>query len=192
MTYRIFSLGALALALLVGNARAFAADEAKISTHDGSVVSITSKQLVMTNKVNKERKEHSHMLTPDTKLTLDGKACKAEDIKAGTKIRVTTKKGESTLVSQIEAIDKNEKFANTHDGKIISIVGNKLVMTGAEGKGEHTCTLTADVQVTCDGEICKASDLKPGMKIRVTSENQEPHAATQIEALNKNPTFASL
>jgi hypothetical protein len=54
----------------------------------------------------------------------------------------------------------------THLGKLVSITGSQLVMTGAQDKADRTCTLTADVKVTCDGKACKSSDLKPGMMIR--------------------------
>lgn len=182
---------AVALALFVVNSRAFAADDAKTATHDGIVVSITSGKLVMTTKLNNESKEHSHKLAADTKLTLDGKACKAADIKVGTKIRVTTKKGESQVVSLIEAIDKNETFANTHDGSVVSITSSKLVMKNRDGK-EHSHAVSADTTVSCDGQVCKFSDLKPGMRIRVTLESASPHAATRIEAIEKNLDFASL
>jgi hypothetical protein len=197
MNYRMFSLSAMALALFVVIAPAFAADEAKIAkdakvakeaTHVGKVVSVTGVKLVMTNK---EGKEHSHALTAESKITCDGKVCKAEDLKAGTKIRVTTSK-DAKVVTCIEAIDKNTSFVDTHDGEVISITGTKLVMTGAQDKKEHSHTLTADVKVTCDGKVCKSSDLKPGMKIRVTSESETPHTATQIEAIDKNLKFASL
>jgi hypothetical protein len=39
-------------------------------------------------------------------VTLDGKASEAEDLKAGMKIRVTTKKTDEGVVIGIEAIDK--------------------------------------------------------------------------------------
>ena len=175
MSFRMFSVATLALAMLVG-ATALAAKDAEPNTHDGKVVSITGDKLVMTSK---EGKEHSHTLTADAKLTLDGKACKAADLKAGTRIRVTTQGADKSVASRIEGLDKNPDFAsNRHDGKVVSITGNKLVMTGTQGKEEHTCTLTADVKVTCDGKVCKSSDLKPGMRIRVTSESDDPHAAT--------------
>ena len=47
MNYRTFSLGAMAWALLVAIAPAFAATEAE-PTHDGNVVSIFGEKLVMT------------------------------------------------------------------------------------------------------------------------------------------------
>lgn len=193
MSYRIFLFSTLALAMLVGGS-VLAADEAKgakHSTHDGKVVSITGDKLVMSSK---DGKEHSHILAKDAKLSLDGKVCKPADLKAGTKIRVTIQSADKHLATRIEGLEKNPEFAagNQHDGKVISLTGNKLVMTGAPGKEDQTCTLTADVKITCDGKACKSSDLTPGMKIRVTSEIDNPHAATRIEAIDKNPEFASL
>ncbi len=105
-----------------------------------------------------------------------------QDLKAGTKIRVTTQDSDASVATRIEAIEKNELFANTHDAKFVSITGNKLVMTGIRGKGEKTCTLTADAEVTCDGTVCKSTDLKPGMRIRVTSESDDPDTAIRVEA----------
>jgi hypothetical protein len=189
MSFRMFSVATLAWAMLAG-ATALAAKDAEPNTHDGKVVSITSEKLVMTSK---DGQEHSHALAADAKLTLDGKACKAADLKAGTRIRVTTVDADKGVANRVEGLDKNPEFAsNRQDGKVVSITGNKLVMTGKLGKEEHTCTLSADVKVTCDGKVCKSSDLKPGMKIRVTSESNDPHAAVRIEAIDKNLDFASL
>jgi hypothetical protein len=77
----------------------------------------------------------------------------------------------------------------SHDGKVVSISGAKLVMTNMEGEEEHRHALAADVKITCDGKICNAADLKPGMRVRVTTENAEPRAATRIEALDNNRDF---
>ena len=76
--------------------------------------------------------------------------------------------------------------------KFVSLKEHKLDMTDDEGKHEHTCTLTKDAKVTCDGKDCKATDLKAGMRIRVTIEKKAPHSATHVEALDKNPDFAAL
>lgn len=192
MFCRTITLSVFAFTLLAINAVSCAADAPKGVSHDGIVVSMTSEKLVMTARGSKDLKQHSHIVAVETKLVLDGKPCKAEDIKPGMKIRVTTRKGDAKSLIQIEAINKQKTFANTHDGKVISIDGKSLVMTGATGKDEHTCTLTDDVVVTCDGVACKPSDLKPGMKVRVTTEHQSPHTATHVEALDKNPEFASL
>jgi GH24 family phage-related lysozyme (muramidase) len=156
-------------------------------TMDGTVVSVRGDKLTMTNK---EGKEHSHTLAANVKVTCDGKACTTADLKAGMKIRVTTDTADRHAAARIEALDKEVAFASSsHDGKAVSITGAKLVMTNTEGADEHTYTLTADVKVTCDGKVCKAADLKPGMKIRVTTADAEPQAATRIEALDNNQGF---
>ena len=155
--------------------------------HDGKFVSIAADKLTMTDKLGKQ---HTHSLAQDARFTLDGRTCKAADLKPGTKIRVTTKAGDSSLALGIEAIDKNPEFARpTHDGIIVSVTGRKLVMTDDDGQAEHTCTLTVDAKITCDGKVCKSSDLKAGMRIRVTTQDDDPHAATQVEAIDKNPEF---
>ncbi len=186
---RIFAMGAMVVAVLVVVASALADTRIDEATHDGTVVSVSGDTLVMKST---DGKEHSHTLAADAKLTLDGKVCNSADLKAGAKIRVTTKGTDKNVATRIEAIDKNLAFAsNRHDGKVISITGDKLVMTGTKGKEERTCTLSADVKVTCDGKVCKASDLKPGMKVRVTAESVDSLAAVCVEAIDKNLQFAS-
>jgi hypothetical protein len=104
---------------------------------------------------------------------------------------VTAQGAEKSIATRIEGIDKNREFASfRHDGKLVSLNGDKLVMTGAPGEDEQTCILTADVKVTLDGKVCKAEGLKPGMRIRVTAAIDDPFAATWIEALDKNLGFA--
>jgi hypothetical protein len=74
------------------------------------------------------------------------------------------------------------------DGSVVSVSGDKLALTNKEGK-EHRYTLDADVKVTCDGNVCEAADLKPGMRIRVTTKRVDPQAASRVEALDKNRDF---
>lgn len=156
-------------------------------TMDGTVVSISKDKLTMTNK---EGKEHSHALAANVKVTCDGKPCTAADLKPGMKIRVDTDTAAPHAAARIEALEKDTAFASSsHDGKAVSITGAKLVMTNMEGADEQAYTLTADIKVTCDGKVCKAADLQPGMRIRVTTENAESHAATRIEALDNNRAF---
>ena len=83
-----------------------------------------------------------------------------------------------------------EKAADqaTHDGKVVSVTADTIVMTGKDGK-EHTHALAADAKVTCDGKECKLKELKPGMKIRVTTKKEDKKEATRIEALDKNEDF---
>ena len=188
MFYRMFGLATLALGMLVGG-QPLAAEDSKATTHDGKVVSISGDKLVMTSV---EGKEHFHTLARDVKLTLDGKACEAAHLKAGTRIRVTTAGADKQLATEVEGLDKHPDFAarNRHDGKLVSITANKLVMTGNVGTAQHTRILAIDAKITCDGKVCKATDLAPGMRVRVTTDNNVPHDAIHVEALDKNADFA--
>jgi hypothetical protein len=156
-------------------------------TSEGTVVSVSGNDLKMTDKKGKEQ---SHALASDVKVTRDGKPSTVADLKAGTRIRITTGAADHHAIARIEALDKDAAFASTtHDGKTVSVSSDKLVMTNAEGAEEHTFTLAADIKVTCDGKVCKTADLKPGMKIRVTTENAESDEATRIEAIDDNRNF---
>jgi hypothetical protein len=161
----------------------------KDRTHDGKLVSVTSDKLVMTGKDGNER---SHPLARKVRVTLDGRVCRSADLRAGTWIRVTTRNAEQPLVIRIEGFDKQPAFAasNRHDGKLVSISGDRLVMKDTEGSDEHTYALAVDAKVTCDGADCGAADLKPGMRIRVTTDREAAQNAIQVEALDKNPDFA--
>ena len=70
---------------------------------------MTGSKLVMANK---EGKECSHTLAKDAKLTCDGTVCKAEDLKAGSKIRVTTKKDDRNVATGIECLEKHAEFGH--------------------------------------------------------------------------------
>ena len=125
----------------------------------------------------------------DAKVTCDGNVCKATDLKAGTKIRVTTKSDDKKVATHVEAIDKDANFAHTHDGKFVSIIGHKLTMTDSTGK-EHSHRLSKDATMTCDGGVCKVEQLKTGMKIRVTTEKSDAGVATHVEAIDKDTEFS--
>jgi CTP-dependent riboflavin kinase len=190
MNYRMYALSAMAAALFVVNGTAFAAEDAKNATHEGKLVSITGNKLVMASQDNKE---HSHTLSTDAKLTLDGKVVQAGELKPGTRIRVTTTDADKSMANRVEALVKNREFAGiSRDGQVVSVNEKQLVMIDKANKKEQTCTFAADAKITCDGKLCKAADLKRGMKVRVTSESAAPHAATRIEAIDKNLDFVSL
>jgi len=135
MMYRVFPLAALALALFICAPALAAEKEADVSTHDGKVVSTSGDDLIMTGK---DGKEHKHTLTADAKITCDGKICKLADLKAGMKVRVTTKKDDIKTATNVEALDKRDAFVSAHDGKVISITGDELVMTGKDGKKTYS------------------------------------------------------
>ncbi len=82
--------------------------------------------------------------------------------------------------------------AAPHYGKVVSLTGNKLVMTDTLGKNEHTCTLDGNAELILDGKVCKAADLKPGMSIRVTTNQNDQHSAERIDALDQNWDFEKI
>lgn len=187
MTCRIFALAAVAVTMFV-SVPAWAAKDGEESTHDGKVVSVSGNELTMTNA---DGKEHSHQLASDAKVTCDGVLCKVANLKAGMKIRVTTKGDDKKVATHVEALDKQTLFANTHDGKFVSLSNNKLTMTDSKGK-EHSHLVAKNATMTCDGTTCKADHLKSGMKIRVTTKKDDPSVATHVEAIDKDATFAAI
>ena len=187
--HKMLTLGLVLWALLAASAAAVAAPPAIGPTVDGTLNRITGNVLAMTTSDGRQK----FLAFPnDAKVTLDGKACQAAQLKSGTRIRVTIKSTDNSVAIRIEALAKNAKFASViKDGVVISVTGNKLAMAGPRGEQEFTRTLTRNVKVTCDGKGCTPTDLKPGMRIRVTSQSDDPLAATRVDALDKNRQFPS-
>jgi hypothetical protein len=151
--------------------------EARTNTFDGNIVSVMGNKLVMTSVGGKER---SYTVAADARVTARGKTSKTEDLKAGTLVRVTTKPSDRDLAIRIETVEPDDARANTQDGNVVSMTGDKLVMTNQKGK-EQVHTLAADARVTSEGTARKATDLKPGMSIRVTTKPGDMTIATGIE-----------
>jgi Cu/Ag efflux protein CusF len=78
------------------------AEEEAPGTHEGKVVKVEAGKLTMSDADGK--KEHTHAVPADAKITWEGKEAKLEDLKAGSKVKVTTeKKGDKVVVTKIEA-----------------------------------------------------------------------------------------
>ena len=92
------------------------------------------------------------------------------------------------LVPPDAVINKKASSSRTFEGKVVSLTGNKLVMSSQAGT-ESSHTLAADAQLTCDGLVCQAEDLKAGNKIRVTTKQDDRNVATGIESLSKQAEF---
>ncbi len=182
MNYRNLTMTAIAVALVAANAASYAGEDGKQWTHLGEVSSVTGNRLVMTQSQDQDK---SFTLTADAKVTLDDQTIVAADLKPGTKIRVTTTKDDQNVVSRIEAIDERPEFADSlRDGNLVSITDNQLVMTSVQGR-EHSHTLAADAVLILDGKACEAADLKPGMKIRATTEGADQSVVNRVEAFDK-------
>jgi hypothetical protein len=107
-----FVLLALAVALFV-SAPALAEGEKNATSHEGTVVSCDGKTLVMKDKSGTE---HTHAITTNTVLTLDGRKSDVatfKTLKAGTKIRVWTDNNDRTKVTKIDALDRNNEFGKS-------------------------------------------------------------------------------
>ena len=91
------------------------------------------------------------------------------------------------VTAPVVAEDKAADNA-THEGKVVSMTNNKLVMTDKDGK-EHTHTLADTVKVRIDNRDAKADDLKPGMRIRVTTPKDKLDKVLRIEGLDKEKDF---
>ena len=83
-----------------------------------------------------------------------------------------------------------ETCAKTHEGKVVSVVGDKLTTTCSEGH-RHCHTMAKDAKVTCDGHVSKAADLKAGTCVRVTEKKDDRSVATAVESGKHIPTTAS-
>ena len=99
------------------------------------------------------------------------------------------KHDEKKTATPVSATMKAETCGHTHDGKVVSISGNKLVTTCHEGK-EHSYTVATDAKVTCDGVACKTHDLEAGAKIRLTTKSDDKNIAIKIDSLKKHVDFA--
>jgi len=100
MLMRSITIGVIAVAgWLVASANA---KEPVDGTHTGIVVSTTADELRMSDEDGKN--QHTHSITADTKVTLDGKDAKITDLKVGQKVSVTIKGGKVTLAAAESAL----------------------------------------------------------------------------------------
>lgn len=74
-----------------------------------------------------------------------------------------------------------ESSATTHNGKVVSVTGDKLTTTCDQGK-QHCHTVAKDAKVTCDGQAAKPMDLKAGTQVRVTTHKDDKNVATAVES----------
>ncbi len=101
--FRVLPLFVTAVAVIVAaGVPASAADKDEI--HHGTVVKAGDGKLTMTMKDDDAKKEHTHTVGADVKISCDGKECKLSDLKKGYTVTVTeaTKDGKKT-VTKIEA-----------------------------------------------------------------------------------------
>lgn len=77
--------------------------------HDGTVVSFSGDRLVMACK---KGKEYSFRVATDAFICCDGITCRAEDLKVGSKIRITTNADDINVATKIESLINEVDFAD--------------------------------------------------------------------------------
>lgn len=97
---------------------------------------------------------------------------------------------EKKVASHAVADEKKASPTKKREGKVVSMTGEKLVMSDPEGK-QYTRTVAKDAKVTCDGHACKTENIKAGQKIRITTQDDDRNVATCVEFLDKQAEFAS-
>ncbi len=97
MLLRTFALLLVVAVVLVVAPTLVAEEKEKPKTAMGTVVKADAKAGTLTVK-GKDGKEHTCKVGKDTKITCDGKACKLEDLKADTKVKVTLAAGTATKI----------------------------------------------------------------------------------------------
>jgi uncharacterized protein (TIGR03000 family) len=89
------------------------APQASAETHEGTVISFSNGTLEMNDP---QHAKHSHHLSADTQVTIDGRPAKPEDLKADMKIKVTAKKGDPQTITKIEAKSKDSGDKSKYSG----------------------------------------------------------------------------
>ena len=90
-------------------------------------------------------------------------------------------------VAPMVAVADDKDNGTTHEGKIVKITKDELVMTDKDNK-EHTHKLNATTKLKLDNkdvQVADIADFKAGMKVRVTTKKGDPNTVLQIEALSK-------
>jgi hypothetical protein len=106
MMFRVISAASVLLGLAIFMSAAVSAQD-KDNIHTGKFVSATGKSFKMEDKAGKE---HTHTLANDAKvLGEDGKEARLSDFRKGQMLRVTTREGDKTTATRVEAIKDNGK-----------------------------------------------------------------------------------
>jgi hypothetical protein len=75
---------------------------------EGKLVKVEGKKLIIASP---EGQETTLILANEVKLTCDGNTCNSSDLHAGSRIRVTTKKGDRNMATCVESLEKEGEFA---------------------------------------------------------------------------------
>ncbi len=128
----------------------------------GTVKSAEKDRIVV---IDAEKKDRILEVTSDTKVTIDGKESKAENIKPGDSVIVFSKEGKATKIEVKGPAEPpppppppKEK---TTTGKVNKVdLDNKTVSVKDDTGKDHAFTIGTDAKVTISGKDGKLGDLK--------------------------------
>lgn len=162
------------------------------SAHEGEVV--TGQVLEVGNNgftmVDRGGIEHSHSLTGQAVVTLDGRQSGVNGLKAGDRVRVVSLRDDPRYVTRVEAVRDQLAFGSEliRDGRLVSLEDGRLTLNDRTGY-PHEYTLAENVACTLDGEPCVPSDLQSDMTLRLTSSRDSALVVDRIEALHQHTSF---
>ena len=104
---------------------------------------------------------------------------------------MTTKTADKKIAIPFGAAPKCETFGDFHDGTVVSVSGDRLVMASLESK-EYSFRVATDAFVCCDGVTCPVEQLPIGSRVRITTKADDINVATKIESLVNEVDFADL
>ncbi len=86
--------------------------------------------------------------------------------------------------------EKTQVAANSCDGKLVNIKGDKLTSTCAKGH-DHHYSLAKDAKVSCDGKDSSLADLKVGSTIRMTMSKDDKSKIMAIDCGKHIPSISN-
>jgi len=150
------------------------------NTEQAQITKVDSKKGTVTVKMQRDGKDvektfelAEHMEYVDS----TGNFVTAECFTSGDMVLIVENEGTLTRMKKTDV---------TCEGKVVSVVGDKLTTTCSEGK-QHCHTIAKDAKVTCDGKAGKAADLKAGTQVRMTMKKDDQNVATKIESGKQIP-----
>ena len=177
MTHRTLAAGLFAAALVfLGRGGPAAADDKKDDVHHGHVVKVADGKLTM---VGDDKKEVTHEVAKDAKITLDGKDAKLGDIAKGALVTFTLIPGKD---GQPRTANEVVVSGSTFGGSVKRIDGEGV--TVGNEKFDRVLKLAPTGKVIVDGKDAKVADLKVGDRVMVTL-TADDSAAVLIEVGGK-------
>jgi uncharacterized protein (TIGR03000 family) len=87
--------------------------------------------------------------------------------------------------------NQNEKATKSPDfvaGKIVSVTGDRLTISEADGGNQRTFQIPNDTQITQNGQNVGHETLKPGMQVSINLKAGSKDTASRVEVTSAAPT----